>query len=449
MGSPLVVFDIDGTLTDFNKYVREKAIPYFENKLHMKVVDPNALEVEEIFDIRNTFIREGLSEEAAIQREKKLLNKYWISHRFIGFTLLVRYRKYSSAFIKWLLKNGFDVQLHSSRAKCTNKDLIGSIARGFTILQCWTNGLFLSPSRFHFYKDDTSKVNGIISQNPKIAFDDKTEIIDALNTASIRTCRVIGTHNRAEVADSNMNIDISSYELSKIKSSLTTLIGKRYWAYILREAHSAKFLHRIEGSSVFLMKKFQPVIMNEQNLANDKIGIIYAPNHIRTVDPLVIEGITKRNIHWVALKRFFDGNDSIFNNSKNPILCSVTKYLFTKLDYFPIERKSDNEQANNMSSIKDMSMFLKSGFSIGIFPEGTTRKDGDNFFGSFDKGFAELAHRNNAAVQPILIYWTKDKKIPVVNFGKTISPCAISAEDIYAKYISEMNNLLYECQQAL
>ncbi len=52
-----------------------------------------------------------------------------------------------------------------------------------------------------------------------------------------------------------------------------------------------------------------------------------------------------------------------------------------------------------------MSMFLRCGYIIGIFPERTTRKNGDEFFGEFDKGFISLAKRNNAFIQPILIYW--------------------------------------------
>lgn len=48
------IFDFDGVLTDFNRFIRENAIGYFQKKYHMPVVNPDALEIEDIFDIQNT-----------------------------------------------------------------------------------------------------------------------------------------------------------------------------------------------------------------------------------------------------------------------------------------------------------------------------------------------------------------------------------------------------------
>lgn len=88
-----IIFDLDGTLTDFSKYIQTNAIPYFRKKYHMDVIASDALEIEEIFDIRNTLIQRGESLAEAVKLEKKMLNQYWVSYRFLKFSLLTRFRK--------------------------------------------------------------------------------------------------------------------------------------------------------------------------------------------------------------------------------------------------------------------------------------------------------------------------------------------------------------------
>ncbi len=171
-----------------------------------------------------------------------------------------------------------------------------------------------------------SALSDNINAKPLIAFDDKPEIISRLNAASIPTCCISGTHNSV-CFDTKLNVVISSYEQTYLENRITALLGKRKWEYSSREARSKRFFNKISWLDIVLKSIFHPIILNKSNFSNVDTGIIYAPNHIRTVDPLVIESIIKTNVHWVALKRFFDGTDSIFNNSKNPLLCSVTKYL--------------------------------------------------------------------------------------------------------------------------
>ena len=72
---PLVVFDIDGTLTDFNKYISKKAIPYFKKKYHFEVKNPDALEISDILDLKNSLMADGLTVDEAESKEKAMLNK--------------------------------------------------------------------------------------------------------------------------------------------------------------------------------------------------------------------------------------------------------------------------------------------------------------------------------------------------------------------------------------
>lgn len=199
-----------------------------------------------------------------------------------------------------------------------------------------------------------------------------------------------------------------------------------------------------------ISKKFKPIILHSENIARDlDCGLVIAPNHQSTLDPIIITAIINRNIHWAALKRFFDATDSIFNNSKNPFLCHFTASMFRKLEYFPIERIRDNPRANNLHSVKEMITFLKKKQYIGIFPEGTTNKTA-NDFGTFENGFVKMASLTNSHIQPITVLWVKKSEIPnkiIVNIGKAFETNNMSEQEIYDKYLNMQRELLYENKQ--
>ena len=52
-----IIFDTDGTLTNFNKFINLNALKYFEQEYGMKIVNPKALELEDIFDMDNFFTK--------------------------------------------------------------------------------------------------------------------------------------------------------------------------------------------------------------------------------------------------------------------------------------------------------------------------------------------------------------------------------------------------------
>ena len=91
-----------------------------------------------------------------------------------------------------------------------------------------------------------------------------------------------------------------------------------------------------------------------------------------------------------------------------------------------------------------MQLFLHQGFNVGIFPEGTTRKQGDNFFGTFDSGFAELSISNNAVKQPVLLYWAKR---PIIYWGQVIVPENKDVDGIMKRYEEIQNQGLMLCRE--
>lgn len=414
-----IIFDLDGTLTDFNKFVQRNAVSYFKRKYHMSIINSDALEIEDIFDIKNVLMQAGYSLREAEEKERNILNRFWISPRFIKFSLFSRFRPGTRKYFNSLRKDGFDVEIHSSRSKTCEKGFVGLVARMFTRWQCRLNGILLQKEKITFYRNDTEKVESILQACPLIIFEDKPWVIERLTEKGLKVICIETPYNKN--IQSGKNVQLVRSFRGEVESKIEKLLGRNSWNCHKKEASSAKFLHNIIWTSSLIQKKFRPIILHPQRrIHNSKTGIIYAPNHRSTLDPLIIESIVQENIHWAALLRFFMGEDSIFNNSKNPILRSVTKYMFHKLEYFPVERIQDNSNANNITSLQNMCLFLNNGYKIGIFAEGTTRRTSGQEFGEFDGTFLRLAEKYDAWIQPVTLLWTelpKTKNRVIVNFG--------------------------------
>jgi len=443
-----IILDTDGTLTDFNKFVKNNAIDFFEKEYGMQVVYPNKLEVEDIFDMDKFFAQKyNCDESTAHKMTKEALDKFWVSLRFVKFTLLDRFRPGVKDFINSKLKEGHKIEIHTSRAKTCENSIIGHIARKFTMLQYAANGILLPSKCFHFYENDEEKIKGIIESKPDLVFDDKKEIIDVLSDNNIKTVCVDGNHNKEVENSKNVQriVDFSDPELDE---QLQGLIGKINSKYYNRAAASDKFFDKIKFLRPIIMSKFNPIILNEHNMRNfENESVVYAPNHRSTLDPIVITGVLVQNIHWAALLRFFKGEDSIFNNSKNPILCKITSKTFKKMEYFPIDRKSDNSNANNFESIKDMNNFLKINQKIGIFGEGTTKRPEGQEFGTFDDSFILLAKKNNSWIQPITTLWIKELGLRpkiIVNFGEPFKVGNMTTEEAMEYFLNVQKQNLEE-----
>ena len=434
-----IILDTDGTMTDFNAYIKEKAIPYFQKHYGMTIQNPNALEVEDIFQMDDFFAQKyQLSKEEAKQYTKKALDRFWVSIRFVQFSLLEKFRPGTREYIQKAIQDGHEVEVHTSRAKSCENTRIGSICRAFTIGQYWINGIYLPTKKFHFYPNDSEKVKGILAANPDLVFDDKPEILSTLTEQGIKSICVEGCHNQ-EVQESKNLRKIKTFTKEELEEKLQILLGVKSLSAYERAAKSDVLFRRLTILKRPMLSFFQPIVLHPENILEDsKSGIIYAPNHRSTLDPLAITAVLVKNVHWAALLRFFEGKDSIFNNSKNPILCQRTATAFRDLAYFPIERKRDNPNANNLSSIRDMISFLRIRQKVGIFPEGTTRRPPGKEFGTFDDAFLLLAKKTDSWVQPITTLWIREVPVRakvIINFGKPFKVGTLKKEEAMEHYL--------------
>ena len=154
----------------------------------------------------------------------------------------------------------------------------------------------------------------------------------------------------------------------------------------------------------------------------------------------------------MALKRFFTGEDSICNNSKNPILCGLTAGIFKGIGAVPVIRDQDRDKypgMDNAESMKEFDRYLKAGASIGIFPEGTTNKNPQkqNLLKPKSSAFY-FAKENKTWLQPISIVWVpRELKISnkaIINFREPFNAGDMSLCDIADRWIETVNDGIEE-----
>lgn len=324
--------------------------------------------------------------------------------------------------------------------KPLKKTIIGVIARLFTKLQFINNGVVWANKKIRFFKNDDEKIKAVFEAEPDVVFDDKADIVMKISRKIPAIC-VRGRHNTCIEKCHKINI-LNSFTTEDVTEKLEELFGKRMEIYN-RALYSEKFFRRLSPVNKLINIYFHPYVLHKNNIIKNN-GVIYVSNHRSTLDHLVVESIIARNIHWAALARFFKAEDSIFNNNKNRILCQLTAWLFKRLELIPIERKRDNPNANNINAMRDMTAFLKAKEAVGIFPEGTTRRNAGDEFGTFDSSFFAIAKAGDGIIQPINILWGENKSKVVINFGRAFSVDNDSIEHKMYKFMRLQKRMIEE-----
>lgn len=170
---------------------------------------------------------------------------------------------------------------------------------------------------------------------------------------------------------------------------------------------------------------YNPKVINKEVIP--KSGpIIIAGNHKHMMDQCSIVISTKRVIHYMAKKEYFDGHFAWFFKTAGCI--SVNR---------SIHDKNAKEQALNI---------LKNGGAIGIFPEGTRNRTKE-FLLPFKFGAVSMAQKTNATIVPFGVtgeYKFRSKDL-VVRFGKPFKVDKdMSLEDANKKLENAIGNLMKE-----
>ena len=189
---------------------------------------------------------------------------------------------------------------------------------------------------------------------------------------------------------------------------------------------------------VFYMIRFKLVyrleVQGKENIPKDN-GYIIAANHLSTLDPPLVCGIMNRGVAYMAKKELFE----------NPFL----RWWLDWLGAVAVDREK-----LGVSTIKTVMTIKKTGWVLGIFPQGTRQEPGE--ISNITKGFASLAKSTKCGILPVGITGTQEvKRFPftgkiVVKIGKLIpySDDVSGMVDEWGNAIQELTGFKYNKEHA-
>jgi len=167
---------------------------------------------------------------------------------------------------------------------------------------------------------------------------------------------------------------------------------------------------------------YHPTIIGEYNIPK-KGSIVIAGNHKHLYDQCLTIIATKRGIHYMAKKEYFDGKFAWF---------------FKGTGCISVDRSKKDPEA------KDKALeVLKDGGAIGIFPEGTRNKTKE-FLLPFKYGAVSLAQKTDSYIVPFGItgdYKFRSKNL-TIQYGKPFKVSGMTLEEANKKLYDEVSTLM-------
>ena len=170
---------------------------------------------------------------------------------------------------------------------------------------------------------------------------------------------------------------------------------------------------------------YNPKIINKEVIPKEG-PILIVGNHKHIYDQCLTIMATKRVIHYMAKKEYFDGKMAWF---------------FKLVGCIPVDRSIKDHNATD----KALNV-LNSGGAIGLFPEGTRNKTKDVFLLPFKFGTVSMAKKTNATIIPFGLtgdYKFRSKNL-TIRYGTPFKVGDMDLEDANKKLYEEVERLMRE-----
>ena len=170
---------------------------------------------------------------------------------------------------------------------------------------------------------------------------------------------------------------------------------------------------------------YNPKIINKEVIPKEG-PILIVGNHKHIYDQCLTIMATKRVIHYMAKKEYFDGKMAWF---------------FKLVGCIPVDRSIKDHNATD-KALK----VLNSGGAIGLVPEGTRNKTKDVFLLPFKFGTVSMAKKTNATIIPFGLtgdYKFRSKNL-TIRYGTPFKVGEMDLEDANKKLYEEVERLMRE-----
>ncbi len=175
----------------------------------------------------------------------------------------------------------------------------------------------------------------------------------------------------------------------------------------------------------FLFKiYYNPKIENKEAIPKEG-PIIIVCNHKHVYDQCLAIMATKRPIHYMAKKEYFDGK---------------LAWFFKLVGCIPVNRSIHDQGAKERAIA-----ILNSGGAIGLFPEGTRNKTSDILLLPLKFGAVSMAQKTNATIIPSALtgdYKFRSKNL-ILKFGKAFKvPKDMNLEEANNRLEKEIKSIM-------
>ena len=174
--------------------------------------------------------------------------------------------------------------------------------------------------------------------------------------------------------------------------------------------------------TILLKIIFRPKIIGKENIPEEG-ALIFAGNHKHAVDPTMVMMSTKRIVHYMAKEELFRGLHGIF---------------FKKIGLIKVYGGRSNPNA-----VIEAEKILNNGGTVGIFPEGTRNKTGEELL-KFRHGAVAIAKKTNTKILPFAIKnkYKIFRRSVILEFGKPIDVSKMETEEANEYLKNEVLKLL-------